>query len=86
MFSTITSLFMTSLMEGDFTADISEPDVSSEQASVSEGLAREDAGRAASELLEADNIQSEEMLKTKITYLIYSLICTAFLRTEVNLH
>ena len=29
MFSTITSLFMTSLMEGDFTADISEPDVSS---------------------------------------------------------
>ena len=66
MFSTITSLFMTSLMEGDFTADISEPDVSSEQASVSEGLAREDAGRAASELLEADNIQSEEMLKTKM--------------------
>lgn len=38
MFSTITSLFMTSLMEGDFTADISEPDVSSEQASTMKKL------------------------------------------------
>ena len=32
MFSTITSLFMASLMEGDFTDDISKPNVSTEQA------------------------------------------------------
>lgn len=66
MFSTITSLFMTSLMEGDFTADISEPDVSSEQVSVSEAPAWEDAGMAAPELLEADNTQAEEILKNQM--------------------
>ena len=66
MFSTITSLFMTSLMEGDFTADISEPDVSSEPVSVSEAPALEDAGMAVPELLEADNTQAEEVLKDQM--------------------
>ena len=63
MFSTITNLFMTSMMEGSLTAEIFEADVSSEQVSVSETPEQENATSEALESAEEDFIKAMETLK-----------------------